>query len=244
MLLCVVGVFSAIFALCSAREFELPRTAICKRNSDDYSTCLKQAVEEAWPRFVAGLSEFDIPPLDPLFHKYEKFVMNSGNIRGELILSNNTITGLSKLRILNVRTYFLDDVFRLETDINIPRISLKGAIKINCNLNVFRIANEGYYNLTLEDVSGTTNFTGHVVNDTWIVEHFYFVPSIGKFKLYYDDVVKEKKASTDVIINFVNENWLSFYPVAMSSLFDRIELLLIDFANKFCSKVPFSKIFL
>ncbi|XP_012064262.1 PREDICTED: uncharacterized protein LOC105627592 [Atta cephalotes] len=241
-MLYVLSIFHAIFALCSAEESDLPLTVTCKRNSDDYSACLKQAIEEAWPRFVADirLPEFDILLLDPFFHKYYKFVMNSDNMHGELILSNNIIIGLSKLRISNVKTHFLDEVFRLETDINIPTISSKGSVKINGNFNLFRIANEGYYSLILEDVSGTTNFTGHVINDTWIVEHFYFVPSIGKFKLYYDDVDK-KKAIT--VVNFVNTNWLRFYPVIRSSLFDRIELLLIDFANKFFSKVPFSEIF-
>ncbi|XP_018056389.1 PREDICTED: uncharacterized protein LOC108692585 [Atta colombica] len=201
-MLYVLSVFHAIFALCSAEESDLPLTVTCKRNSDDYSACLKQAIEEVWPRFVADirLPEFDIPLLDPFFHKYYKFVMNSDNMHGELILSNNTIIGLSKLRISNVRTHFLDEVFRLETDIN---ISSKGSVKINGNFNLFRIANEGYYSLILEDVSGTTNFTGHVINDTWIVEHFYFVPSIGKFKLYYDNVDK-KKAIT--VVNLVNTN--------------------------------------
>ncbi|XP_018347422.1 PREDICTED: uncharacterized protein LOC108751637 [Trachymyrmex septentrionalis] len=241
MLLYVLSIFSAIFALCSAAESQLPLAAICKRNSDDYSTCLKQAVEKAWPKFAAGLPEFDIPTLDPFFFKYYKFVINSDNIHGELSLSNNTVTGSSKIRIPNVRMYFFDDGFRLENDVNVPRIFSKGSIKINGNLNPFKIANEGYYNLTLEGVSGTLNYTGHVINDTWIIEHFHCVPSIRKFKLYYDDVVKEKKAFTDAIINFVNEHWLTFYPIIVSHVIDRIELPWIDLANKFYSKVPFSK---
>jgi len=61
-----------------------------------------------------------------------------GDMHGELILSNNTIIGLSKLRISNVRTHFLE-VFRLETDINIPSISSKGSVKINGNFNLFRM---------------------------------------------------------------------------------------------------------
>ncbi|XP_011064515.1 PREDICTED: protein takeout-like isoform X1 [Acromyrmex echinatior] len=243
MLLYVLSIFSAIFALCSAGESEFSLRVTCKRNSDDYSACLKQTMEEIWSRVVTGLPEFDIPSVDPLSIKNYKFVMNSGNVHGELILLNSTITGLSKLRILNIRTYFLDDIFYLESDINIPRISSKGSVNINGNLNALRIANEGYYNLILEDVSGTTNFTGHVINDTWIVEHFYLVPSIGKFKLYYDDVIKEKKAITDVVVNFINENWLTIYPMVISSMFDRLELFFIDSANKFFSKVPFSKIF-
>ncbi|KYN35471.1 hypothetical protein ALC56_10028, partial [Trachymyrmex septentrionalis] len=192
----LIGKFKIYYKDLSENNKEL---SICKRNSDDYSTCLKQAVEKAWPKFAAGLPEFDIPTLDPFFFKYYKFVINSDNIHGELSLSNNTVTGSSKIRIPNVRMYFFDDGFRLENDVNVPRIFSKGSIKINGNLNPFKIANEGYYNLTLEGVSGTLNYTGHVINDTWIIEHFHCVPSIRKFKLYYDDVVKEKKAFTATI---------------------------------------------
>lgn len=92
---------------------------------------------------MTGLPEFDIPPLDPLFQKYIKIELDSDHIRGELIFSNLTITGLSKIRDLNVKPYFLDDVFHLEIDANIPNISSKGFIKVNGNVNAFRIANEG-----------------------------------------------------------------------------------------------------
>ncbi|XP_011064516.1 PREDICTED: uncharacterized protein LOC105152118 isoform X2 [Acromyrmex echinatior] len=190
MLLYVLSIFSAIFALCSAGESEFSLRVTCKRNSDDYSACLKQTMEEIWSRVVTGLPEFDIPSVDPLSIKNYKFVMNSGNVHGELILLNSTITGLSKLRILNIRTYFLDDIFYLESDINIPRISSKGSVNINGNLNALRIANEA-----------------------------------------------------DVVVNFINENWLTIYPMVISSMFDRLELFFIDSANKFFSKVPFSKIF-
>ncbi|EGI59214.1 hypothetical protein G5I_12641, partial [Acromyrmex echinatior] len=214
----------------------------CKRNSDDYSACLKQTMEEIWSRVVTGLPEFDIPSVDPLSIKNYKFVMNSGNVHGELILLNSTITGLSKLRILNIRTYFLDDIFYLESDINIPRISSKGSVNINGNLNALRIANEGPFNLTANDVNGTWDMTGHVVNDTWIVEHVRVLPAVKKLKLYFD-LFQDNKEINNIAVNFVNEFWPPLYRVMLPVTSEVWDPWLTDLVNKLFSKVSFSKVF-
>ena len=44
----------------------------------------------------------------------------------------------------------------------------------------------GPFNLTADDVRGTWDLTGHVVNDTWIVEHFRVLPSVKKIKIYFN----------------------------------------------------------
>ena len=93
---------------------------------------------------MIGLPEFDFPPMDPLFYEYGKVMLNSGELRGELIMSNVTAIGLSKARIFNARTQFLShDVFRLEIGVQMPKLFLKGAAKINGSLSIFRIVNEG-----------------------------------------------------------------------------------------------------
>jgi len=93
---------------------------------------------------LIGLPEFDFPPMDPLFYEYGTVILNSGEIRGELIMSNVTAIGLSKARISNARTQFLShDVFHLEIGVQMPEILLKGVGKINGSLSVFRITNEG-----------------------------------------------------------------------------------------------------
>ncbi|XP_011705814.1 PREDICTED: uncharacterized protein LOC105461019 [Wasmannia auropunctata] len=140
--LVVSAISVAVIGLSATEEPTLPVTT-CKRDSDDYSACLKRAVEKAWSRFMAGLPEFDFPPLDPLVYKYGRMVLNSAEIRGELIISNQTFAGISKTRIFDVKAYFLDDVFHLEIDTLIPKAFLKGAAKINGSLNIFRVVNEG-----------------------------------------------------------------------------------------------------
>ncbi|XP_018306887.1 uncharacterized protein [Mycetomoellerius zeteki] len=237
-----LNVFSIIlFGLASAAKLTFPAT-ICKRDSVDYSACLKQALEEAFPRFVKGLPEFDFPPLDPLVYEYGKAVFNSGEIRAEVVLTNNIVTGLAKVQVHDVRTHFLDDVFRLEIDANVPKIFLKGNVKMNGTIGIFKIVNEGPYNLTADDVIGTWDMTGPVVNDTFIVKHIHVLPSVKKLKLYFD-LFQDNKEINDVAVSFVNEFWPPLFRVMLPITSEAWDPWLTSIVNKLFSKVSFSKVF-
>lgn len=241
MLFYVLSVFCIAFGL-SAGESMLPVT-ICKRNAVDYSACLKGALEEAWPRFSAGIPEYDFPSVDPFVVDYAKVELNSDLIHGELIISNLTAHGLSKAHFSDVRTHLFDDVFGLEIDVQIPKLFIKGAVKLNGSLNIFRLLSEGYFNLTVHDVKGTWNIPGHVVNDTWIVERYQIAPSVGKFKVYYDSSLETNKEFYNIVVNFINEFWPAVYRAVLPFLSNTWDPWLADRANKFFSKVPFSKVF-
>ncbi|XP_018056352.1 PREDICTED: uncharacterized protein LOC108692552 [Atta colombica] len=233
----------AAFGFFVTGEYTLP-VSTCKQDAADNSACLKQAFEKAWPRFVEGLPEFDFPPMDPLFYEYGTVMLNSGEIRGEVIMSNVTAIGLSKARISNARTQFLShDVFHLEISVQIPEILLKGVGKINGSLSVFRITNEGHFNITLNDVRALWEITGHVVNDTWIVEEFHITPLIGKFKIYYKDLSENNKQLSDFVINFINEFWPAIYRSVLPIINKELEKFYIDIANRLFAKVSFSKVF-
>ncbi|XP_018377793.1 PREDICTED: uncharacterized protein LOC108770612 [Trachymyrmex cornetzi] len=233
----------ATFGFSVTGEYTLP-VPTCKQDAADNSACLKRAIEKAWPLFIEGLPEFDFPPIDPLFYEYGKVMLNSGEIRGELIMSNITCIGLSKARIFNARTQFLShDVFRLDLDVQMPELFIKGTAKVNGSVSVFRVANEGNFNITMNDVRASWEIAGHVVNDTWVVEKFYITPLIGKFKIYYKDFSESNKALSDLVINFVNEFWPAIHRAVIPIMAKEWEKFFIDLANRLFAKVSFSKMF-
>ncbi|XP_012524689.1 uncharacterized protein LOC105830084 [Monomorium pharaonis] len=242
MLFYALGAFSVvIFGLASAQKHTLPITT-CRRDSANYSTCLKRSLDEAWPRFVAGIPEFDFPSLDPLVYKYGKIIINSGEIHGEVILSNISAVGMSETRFSDIRTHFLDDVFRLEIDTFIPKLFIEGVVKMDGGLSTFRINGQGPFNLTTHDVRSTWDLIGHVVNDTWIVEHFHQLPSIEKFKAHFD-LFQDNKGFNDFVVTFVNEFWPPLYRVMLPAASNIWDPWLTNYSNYFFSKVSFSKIF-
>ncbi|KAL6422466.1 hypothetical protein ACFW04_010635 [Cataglyphis niger] len=154
----------ATIVLCGAEEFTLPVTT-CKRNSTDYSTCLKEAVEEAWPRFVEGLPEFDFPRLDPILYKDGRIVLNRSLIYAEGNVINATIFGFALSHFLDVRSHFLDDVFRLEMDMLIPKIIIYSYIDGQSNLFGLR-------------TNGRDDILEDFINEYWPPLYREFAPTV------------------------------------------------------------------
>ncbi|XP_072748631.1 uncharacterized protein [Anoplolepis gracilipes] len=238
-----ISIFSIItFVLCRAEELTLPVTT-CKRNSN-YSTCLKIALEEAWPRFVKGLPEFDFPSLEPFAYKYGKLVFNRNGMYGEGIMTNCTASGLASVDFLDVRTHFLDDMFHLKLDALIPKILSYTYFNGEVNLSGMRVSGTGQFNLTVNEIKITCHITGHVKNDTWTVEHFRILSAIiKKAKIHLWDFFDGNKELNNILEDFLNEYWPSIYRVVAPAMFELLDPTLTDISNRLFSKTSFSKVF-
>ncbi|XP_011631867.1 uncharacterized protein LOC105423709 [Pogonomyrmex barbatus] len=242
MLFYILSIFSVItFGLSASPTLHL---ITCKRDSANYSTCLKHALEEAWPRFTKGIPEIGFPTLDPLFYKYVKVSIDTGEIHAEIIFTNVSGSGLAEARFSDIRAHFLDDdVFRLEIDVYVPKLYASGFVKARGTLSSFVLSGGGYYNVTAEDVSGPWDLIGHVVNDTWIVESFRAVPSLQKLKVQSDDLFDGNKELNNLVLTFVNEYWPSLYRVLLPIAVKEWNPWFTSIANTFFSKVSFSELF-
>lgn len=108
---------------------------------------------------LIGLPEFDFPSLDPLVYEDGRVVFNSGEIRGEVIFSNVTAIGLSKARFSDVRTHFLNDVFRLEIDVQMPKLYGEGYVELDGTINLFRVTGKGTILNCNKKIYRETSFT-------------------------------------------------------------------------------------
>ncbi|XP_012527831.1 uncharacterized protein LOC105831909 isoform X2 [Monomorium pharaonis] len=217
MLFYVLTIFSvAIFELSSSEKFESSLTS-CKRNSDDYNVCLKQAIQTDWPQIVKGYPEFGLPSLDPLLYfRNAKIVYNNDKLHAEVNFSNFTCFGLSKSHFNNLRTHFLpNNIFRLEIDLQISKLLADTLLKINGSLSIFRIIGEG--------------------------EYYHVIPTLGAAKIYFN--LFQDKQLNDFILSFVNEYWPMLYRETWPLMSNVLDSLLTDFANKVFSKLSFSQIF-
>ncbi|XP_072748646.1 uncharacterized protein [Anoplolepis gracilipes] len=243
MLLYTLNIFSVVtFILCGAEELTLPVTT-CKRNSTEYLACLKVASEEAWPRFAEGLPEFDFPRLEPFFYKYVKIVFNRNGIYGEANLTNSTLSGLANARFLDLRPYFLDNVFQLEVDVLIPKVFLDTYANGEINPGGMRVdVTASHVNVTIDESRMTWKITGHVKNDTWTIEHFRTTVTIEKLKFHFVSFNGAREFA-DVMEVIMNENWPSIYRVVGPVVFKILDPIFTDFCNRLFSKVSLSKVF-
>ncbi|KAL6262152.1 hypothetical protein P5V15_007249 [Pogonomyrmex californicus] len=248
MMLYILSAFSVVtFDLCVAEKLTLPVIS-CKRNSTDYSTCLKQAIQEINSNInlftFVGLPEFDFPSLDPLFYKRGRILYDKGEVRADVLASNVSAIGLSNVRFLDVRSYFFNNNnIRLEIDGQASKLALKGYIKFLGSVNIFKVDSSGYFDITADDVRMTWVINGHVVNDTLIIDCFHTAPSIAKVQLALHDFFDGNKEFSDLVVSFVNEYWLPLYRIALPPTADVWDIFLTNITNRLFSKVSFSKVF-
>ncbi|XP_393105.4 circadian clock-controlled protein [Apis mellifera] len=237
-----------VAALCAATlvlgDYQLPATVkTCKRDSDDFSSCLRLAIQEAWPTFVPGLPEFDIPPLDPYYTESYSMEHESGQLRGKISIADVRLYGLAKSRFLSVKPEMDGDFFRLEIDVEIPKLLIDGDYKAEGSLATFKMGGKGFFNISMENIRTVWDISGHVVNDRWVVKHFKTAPTISSMKVWFSDLFNGNEELNRAALVFINEYWPLVYRTMLPKLIEMWDTYLSEFSNRFFSKIPFSTIF-
>ncbi|XP_011171049.1 circadian clock-controlled protein daywake [Solenopsis invicta] len=243
MSFCTLALFCATaFVLAAAQEIELPVTT-CKHDADDYASCLKAAVIEAWPKFVPGIPDIGVPVLDPYFTEEERILYEAEDIKLDVTVKNVNTYGLAKIEFLAVRPYYSDNFFKLEFDFALPKALMEGNFKADGTVKAFHMGGEGTFNISMEDVKGSWIVEGGVANDRWTIEHFYLNPEIGKMNVWFSDMFNGNNELTDAALKFVNEYWPTLYRQMLPMLAKNWDEHVTEVLNSIFSKVSFSKTF-
>lgn len=81
--------------------------------------------------------------MDPLSYEHANFVFDRGEVHGNVNIKNVICEGLKIISFLNIKSHFLDDVFRLEIDIRVPRLFLDGDCEAEGRVGGFRMSGKG-----------------------------------------------------------------------------------------------------
>lgn len=93
--------------------------------------------------FSKGIPKLDLPPLDPYLTEHQRTEYDSRDIHADITVSNVNTYGLAKTRFLAVRPQRSPDFFRLEVDIEMPKILIEGEYVAKGSLGTFLIGGEG-----------------------------------------------------------------------------------------------------
>ncbi|XP_018049396.1 PREDICTED: circadian clock-controlled protein-like isoform X2 [Atta colombica] len=230
------------FTLTAAQDFELP-IQTCKRDADDYSSCLRLAIQEAWPNFVPGIPKLDLPVLDPYFTDHERTIYETNDMRADITVTNVNTYGLAKAQFLAVRPQHSDNYFKLEFDVDLPKILIEGNYKADGSLGTFQIGGEGFFNISMEDIKCTWIMEGSVANDRWTLEHFHLNPEVGKMQVWFSDMFNGNEELNNAAMKFVNEYWPTLYRSMLPFLAKNWDEHLTEISNRIFSKISFSKTF-
>ncbi|XP_076644794.1 circadian clock-controlled protein daywake [Halictus rubicundus] len=244
--------YRAVTAICVAfccvalvaGGYQLPATIkTCKRDADDFASCLRLAIQESWPTFLEGIPELDMPVLDPYLIDNHVTTYDSGLLRGNLNASNVRTYGFKKSHFLSVKPELINDLFHLEVDMEVPKMLIEGEYEAEGSLGSFQIGGTGFFNFTVEDIQANWNITGHIVDDIWVVEHFILTPEVGYLKFWFSDLFHGNMEMNNAAIFFANEYWPTVYRGMLPYLKTSWDPILTELTNRFFSKIPFSTVF-
>ncbi|XP_034934942.1 uncharacterized protein [Chelonus insularis] len=233
-------------SLTITQDISLPTSVkTCKRNSDDYSSCLRLAIQESWPLFVQGIPALNMPPLDPLSTDFMMNDFNFDGVSGKFVVRNAKSYGLARTRFLSVRPAHAGARFKLEIDMEIPTIFVEGGFKSDGKVGSFNVvATKGHFNISMEDLRATLKLEGPVVNDRWEVQTFSFMPEVGKMKIWASDLFNGNEELNKAALTFINEFWKVLYEGMLPTVSKTWNNYWRDFVNEYIfSKISFSKTF-
>ncbi|XP_014238907.1 uncharacterized protein LOC106660454 [Trichogramma pretiosum] len=224
---------------------ELPKgVKTCKRDSADYTSCLRLAIQESWLTFVKGIPEIGLPVLDPMVVDYMENQYDFGDVNGRFALRDVKTYGMAKINFLAVRPKYDGDKMDMDIDVAIPKIYIDGYYKADGAIGNFKVGGKGYFNISMEGIRTTWSLKGRVENDRWVIEHFYMSPQVESMKVYFDDLFNGNQALNQAAMVFVNEYWPVLYNSMLPVVRDHWDLHLSDFVNRLIfSKISVSTYF-
>ncbi|XP_043501877.1 uncharacterized protein LOC122523950 [Polistes fuscatus] len=232
-----------VFVTCE-QHFKLPaEIKTCKRDADDFSSCLRLACQESWPIFVKGIPELDMPPMDPFYDEYGEFEFGSNELHGKIITKDLYFYGFKNFKFLAVRPEYTGDRFKLEIDLTMPKGLAEANFIVNANLISFKLNGKGRFNVSAEDIKVTWFISGPVKNDRWMIEEYRPRPTVRKLKLWADDFFDGNPELSKIVLNFMNEFWPTLYRGMIPFVEETWSKKYSPVLNNFFSKFSFNEVF-
>ncbi|KAM8715809.1 hypothetical protein ACLKA7_002796 [Drosophila subpalustris] len=217
----------------------------CSQNDSNINECIKQGFQQLTPRLKYGISDLNIPPMDPFLLGKSSYNYNSGLLQGRITMRNVQIHGLSE-GIVDKATYRQkDNRVRLEVLSHVPQMLAEGSYKADIKLNDMKLTPKGTFNITLTDVSMKTRSLGELYErdgHTYVrLTKLETEPKVGDMHIYANGLVPDP-ALNDVILDFINQYWRQLYQAMLPETMAIWQPLMLKAGNDFFAALPFDLI--
>ncbi|CAH2021155.1 unnamed protein product [Acanthoscelides obtectus] len=118
-------------------EYILP----CYKSDPEINKCLRNTFNHLRPYLKTGISDIEVPSIDPL--KINTLIMENGRgpLRVKASFYNITTTGASNYSIGQIKTDL--DKYIIELGVVLPRIEIRGKYDVNGNVLLFPVRSKG-----------------------------------------------------------------------------------------------------
>ncbi|EDV94050.1 uncharacterized protein LOC6570070 [Drosophila grimshawi] len=214
----------------------------CRQEDANINECIKQGFQQLTPRLKNGISDLNIPPMDPFLLGKSSYNYNSGVLQGRIAMRNVVVHGLSEGIIDKVDYRLKNNHVRLEMLSHIPQMLAEGAYKADIKLNDMKITPKGTFNITLTNVSMKSRSSGELYErdgHTYLrLAKLEAEPKVGDMRIYANGLVPDP-ALNDVILDFINQYWRQLYQAMLPETMAIWEPLMLKAGNDFFAALPF-----
>lgn len=126
---------------------------ICKRNDPNLDNCIKESIQSFLPSLRKKSENIELPPIDPFFYETVTFsYRNSNLITGSFNVNDVKTYGMSRAKILKVKSDFPNDEMIIHADLIFPKLFSTGLYTSNMTVSAFQLNSKGQYNVTMKNV--------------------------------------------------------------------------------------------
>ncbi|EDW25629.1 GL26314 [Drosophila persimilis] len=214
----------------------------CRESDLNINECIKQGLQLITPRMKYGISELNIPPLDPFEMGKSSYSYNSGLLQGRIAMKNVVVHGLSEGIVDKVNFRLKNGQVRMEILSHVPQMLVEGAYKADIKLNDLKLTPKGTFNVTLTDVTMRARPTGELYErdgHTYLrLTKLETEPKVGDLRFYANGLVPDP-ALNDVILDFINQYWRQLYQAMLPETLATWQPLILKSSNDFFAALPF-----
>uniref|UniRef100_A0A0K8SNB3 Protein takeout n=3 Tax=Lygus hesperus TaxID=30085 RepID=A0A0K8SNB3_LYGHE len=204
--LCVVAV--------TGERKKLPaELKVCKRNDPNVNECVKQAIQDAIPRFKDGVPDLGIEQLDPFFLgdiALDKKKHDGSPVDIDLSWNDVVITGIKSAKVVSVVADWDHNLVSIESTLTDP-IDIKGKYNIDGMMLILPIKGSGDFDCKLEGFKAHIKIHGvpqEVDGKKYMmVDRMVFTFDTKHAFIDHKNLFNGDKILGDAMNAFLNENW-------------------------------------
>ncbi|XP_037946301.1 protein takeout [Teleopsis dalmanni] len=184
---------------------------VCHRSDPQLNMCARNSLNDLKERFIVGIPELFIPPIEPLVIPEVKMDQDSGAIYLHSTFKNVKITGLSNFTLNDITIEPKKLKFSLST--SFLKLSLNSLYIMKGKIMMMPLVGQGGCQANLTDVELKTVIIGQKYKKNGVtyikVKDINLKYELGKAEMHLENLFNGDNALGERMNSFLNENWES-----------------------------------
>ncbi|KAF2366818.1 hemolymph juvenile hormone binding [Trinorchestia longiramus] len=209
----------------------------CKNHIERLNECIVQSVMKVQPRMAEGISELNLPKLEPLYLGSFNMTQSQGPVNFRADFSDLTVTGLSRLDLKYLDVNYANRSVHMGC--TLPGLNIRGKYDVNGRIFELPVQGQGPFLALLEGIVatgfGTMNSRDGVV---YSLDTMKLDVKIQKFRSKVENLFGGNEVLQNTLTHFMEENSNLVLEEVRPGLTNNFDSFLTQVLNTVLSQMP------